>query len=209
MNPASQRRPARWNHNIHYHRVVLDAVSDRARTALDVGTGDGLLAAELAGENYAVTAIDIDGRVVERARGQSDDVDWVVGDAMTYQFGRTFDVVASVATLHHLPDLPAACVRLAELTAPGGVLVVVGLARSSRPADFAYDAWGALQHHRLTRRNGYWEHTAPTLWPPPHTYAHVRRCAMTHLPGVRWRRLPMFRYALVWRRPDSRLRVDA
>ena len=37
----------RWNHNLHYHRLVLDAVPAHARTALDVGTGDGLLAADL------------------------------------------------------------------------------------------------------------------------------------------------------------------
>ncbi len=201
MNSSPRREPsARWNHNIHYHRVVLDAVPDSAGTALDVGTGDGLLATELREKGYTVTAIDTDGPVLERARRLSGDVDWVLGDAMTYQFGRTFDVVASIATLHHLPDLPAACARLAALTAPGGVLVIVGLARSSRPADLAFDAWGALQHRRLSSRNRYWDHTAPTAR-PAHTYAQVRRCAVEHLPGARWRRLPLFRYALVWRRP--------
>lgn len=201
MNPSPRRElSAPWNHNIHYHRVVLDAVPDHAGTALDVGTGDGLLATELREKGYTVTAIDIDGPVLERARSLSADVDWVLGDAMTYPFVGTFDVVVSVATLHHIPDLPAACARLAALTAPGGVLVIVGLARSSRPADLALDAWGALQHRWLSSRHGYWEHTAPTAW-PLHTYAQVRQCAVEHLPGVRWRRLPMFRYALVWRRP--------
>ncbi|TWE10176.1 hypothetical protein [Rudaeicoccus suwonensis] len=38
---------ARWNHNIHYHGVVLKNVRPTTRSALDVGTGDGLLAAEL------------------------------------------------------------------------------------------------------------------------------------------------------------------
>ncbi|CAM5436502.1 hypothetical protein [Streptomyces canus] len=29
-----------WNHNVHYHRLVLDAVPDDCREALDVGCGD-------------------------------------------------------------------------------------------------------------------------------------------------------------------------
>ncbi|OSY35896.1 hypothetical protein [Pseudonocardia autotrophica] len=39
----------RWNHNIHYHRLVLNAVPEGSHTALDVGTGTGtgLLAADL------------------------------------------------------------------------------------------------------------------------------------------------------------------
>ena len=77
MNSSPRREPsARWNHNIHYHRVVLDAVPDRAGTALDVGTGDGLLATELREKGYTVTAIDTDGPVLERARRLSGDVDW-------------------------------------------------------------------------------------------------------------------------------------
>jgi hypothetical protein len=31
---------SRWNHNIHYHRLVLAAVPPGSRTALDVGCGE-------------------------------------------------------------------------------------------------------------------------------------------------------------------------
>jgi 2-polyprenyl-3-methyl-5-hydroxy-6-metoxy-1,4-benzoquinol methylase len=127
----------RWNHNIHYHRLVLDAVPVDARSALDVGTGNGLLAADLCRKVPEVIAIDVDDEVLEAAHEEVDDVEWILGDVMKYPFDRTFDVVASVATLHHLPDLRSALRRFAELTSPGGVLVVVGLARSTRPWEFA------------------------------------------------------------------------
>ena len=42
------RRKPPWNHNIHFHPVVLDAVPTGARRALDVGCGAGGLARELA-----------------------------------------------------------------------------------------------------------------------------------------------------------------
>lgn len=193
----------RWNHNIHYHRLILDAVPADASSALDVGCGNGLLARELRQQVPDVTGIDLDEGVLETARQLGDEITWVHGDAMTYEFGRLFDVVASVAALHHLPDVGAALSRLAELTAPGGVLAVVGVARTSRPRDVLFHAAGSVQHRWLSRRHGFWEHTAPTVWPPPHDYVTVRRAAERVLPGVRWQQLLLWRYALIWRKPAS------
>ncbi|CEG94931.1 class I SAM-dependent methyltransferase [Propionibacterium freudenreichii] len=136
----------RWNHNIHYHRLILDAVPAGSRTALDVGCGNGLLSVELREAVPEVTGIDLDQTVLEDARQHSDEITWVRGDAMTCDFGKTFDVVASVATLHHLPDLDTALSRLADLTSPGGVLAVVGVARTSRPKDVLLHLAGAVQH---------------------------------------------------------------
>ena len=191
----------RWNHNLHYHRLVLDSLPQHARTALDVGTGDGLLAAELRARVPSVTGLDSDPSVLEIARGQGADVTWVEGDVMTFPFPpASFDMVTSVATIHHLPDLDRALARLADLAAPGGVVAVVGLARSSRPVDHIYDAVGVLQHQYRRRSHGVWEHSAPTA-EPSHTYAEVRRSAARVLPGARWSRLPLWRYMLTWRRP--------
>ncbi|RPA57792.1 class I SAM-dependent methyltransferase [Gordonia oryzae] len=193
----------RWNHNIHYHQVILDALPAHARTALDVGTGDGLLAVELSERLDDVSAIDADAAVLNRAGGEAEGVEWIRGDVMSCPFGRTFDVVASVATLHQLPDLRAGLLRLADLTAPGGVVAVVGLAYSARPTDYVLDLVGMLQHRWLSWRFGYWEHSAPIVWPPPHSYSEVRRCAREQLPAVQFRRLAMFRYALVWPKPGA------
>lgn len=193
--------PARWNHNIHYHRLILDSVPPAARSALDVGCGNGLLTMDLRRRVPDVTGIDADETVLDDARRRSGDVTWIHGDAMTHEFSRRFDVVASVAVLHHLPDLEAALSRLADLTAPSGVLSVVGVARSSRPKDFLLSLAGAVQHRAMVLRHGFWEHTAPTLWPPPHDFATVRRTARRTLPGVRWRQLMLWRYALIWHKP--------
>lgn len=194
----------RWNNNIHYHRRILDAVPPGARSALDVGTGNGLLAADLRERVADVTGLDADAAVLATARREDAGVTWIHGDVLTYPFAReSFDVVASVATLHHLPDLDRALTRLSELTAPGGVVAIVGLARSSRPTDLLYDVAGLVQQRRYKRRHGIWEHSAPVVWPPPHTYRDVRRSAATVLPGARWSRLAMWRYALIWHKPPA------
>ena len=48
----------RWNLNVHYHRVALDAIPKGARTALDVGCGDGLLTFDIADRGLLVTGLD-------------------------------------------------------------------------------------------------------------------------------------------------------
>ena len=81
-------RPPRWNHNLHYHRVILAAVPDGARRSLDVGCGAGMLARDLRRVVPHVTAIDRDTASVEVARGEDDGagVDYVVGDFLTHPF---------------------------------------------------------------------------------------------------------------------------
>lgn len=200
----AERGAVRWNHNLHYHRLIIDAVPAGACTALDIGTGDGLLACDLHRLVPEVTGIDLDAEVLGRARSEDPGVTWVLGDALTHPFAPgSFDVVASVAVLHHFPDAEAALTRMAELTAPGGLLAVIGLARSTTPTDYAWELAGIAQHQYLRRRRGYWEHSAPTVWPPPHSYRQVRDVARSVLPGVRWRHLPLWRYALLWRKPAS------
>jgi len=195
-------RAVRWNNNIHYHRRILDVVPEEARTALDVGTGNGLLAAELRSRVPHVTGLDPDATVLEFARGEDSSVSWVQGDVMTFPFSvESFDVVASVATIHHLPDLDRTFTRFAELTAPGGVVAVVGLAKSSRPLDLIFDVAGLAQQQGYKSRYGVWAHSAPIVWPPPHTYTDVRRSAERVLPGAKWSRLAMWRYLLVWTKP--------
>ena len=125
LHDVEDRSKFRWNHNTHFHRVVMDAVPAGASSALDVGTGDGLLAADLRLAIKDVTAVDIDPEVLARAAAEYSGITWICGDVMSVKLDRTFDVVASVATLHHLTDLSAAINRLADLTSPGGVMVVV------------------------------------------------------------------------------------
>ncbi|MCV7193331.1 class I SAM-dependent methyltransferase [Mycolicibacterium brumae] len=202
----------RWNHNIHYYDLVLDAAPAQARTALDVGTGDGLLAVRLAERIPEVTGIDADADILARAQPGADvsgqpgadaNVSWILGDVLTEPLPEAhYDVVAAVATVHHFPELTAGLRRLADLTAPGGVLVVIGLARNSTLSDLVYDAVGAVQHRIYARTRGFWQHNAPVQMRFPHTYAEVEQIAATVLPGMTWRRLPLWRYAITWHKPE-------
>jgi hypothetical protein len=46
-----------------------------------------------------------------------------------------------------------------------------------------------------------WEDSAPRLWPPRDSFGETRRLTRRVLPGVRYRRLLLWRYSLVWTKP--------
>jgi 2-polyprenyl-3-methyl-5-hydroxy-6-metoxy-1,4-benzoquinol methylase len=189
-----------WNVNIHYDARLAACVPADARSVLDVGCGDGFLAARLARRVPQVVAIDVDAPVLARARARFPDapVRWCHGDVLTHPLGAApFDAVVSNAALHHLGDPRAALLRLRQLVRPGGTLAVAGFARTQwRDWPWALAAFAA--RGIAIRVRGKWQHTAPTAWPPPHTYRQLRQVAREVLPGSRIRRLLMGRYLLTW-----------
>jgi SAM-dependent methyltransferase len=191
-----------WNRNIHYHDVVLDAVPTGCRRALDVGCGDGRLAAELAGRCDEVIAIDVHGPTLARARSGSapPGLTFVEGDVMTYPLAEgSFDFIASIATLHHLP-FEAALSRFRDLLQPGGVLAIIGLHRVRTVEDILYApaAMTVSAWYRLTRP--YDPVVAPML-NPEESLADVERRAARVLPDATFKRELLFRYSLIWRKP--------
>jgi len=197
-------RDRRWNHNIHYYPLVLAAVPPGCQRVLEVGCGEGMLARQLACRVPRVVGIDQDTANIELARRQGPDgqVEFVCGDFLTHPFPlASFGLIACVAALHHM-DAAAALARMGQLLVPGGILVIVGLARS-RPPDLPWEAAAVIANlgHRATK--GYWQHPSPIVWPPPHTYGQIRALAGEALPGVRFRRHLLWRYSLVWAKPAS------
>jgi SAM-dependent methyltransferase len=198
----------RWNHNLHHHPFVLDALGPSPGRVLDAGCGEGDLVAELAKRATSVVGLDRHGPTVavaelqRRAVGQPG-VAYVVGDLLDAPFPEaSFDAVVSVAAVHHGPTT-GGLRALADLVRPGGTLAVVGLARTRTPRDMAWDAAGFAMSQMLRRRRTTHETSAPRVWPPPDSYGAVARAARVVLPGVTYRRHPLFRYSLVWRRPTE------
>jgi SAM-dependent methyltransferase len=197
-----QGSSGRWNHNTLYHPVIVESIPPACRRALDVGCGEGTLTRELRPVVPEVVGIDTDEASIAAAQANSSrgDIRYVVGDVLTYPFAPgSFDLVTAVASLHHM-DAENALGHLSRLLRPGGVLAVVGLARSS-PRDLPIDA-AAIVPNRVRRlRAPYWQHPSPTVWPPPETYASMRGIAARLLPDARFQRRLYWRYTIVWVKP--------
>jgi 2-polyprenyl-3-methyl-5-hydroxy-6-metoxy-1,4-benzoquinol methylase len=193
----------RWNHNIHYHPLALKAVPRDAQRALDIGCGEGMLARKLRQTVPSVLGIDLDQPSIDLAKEHDGaGIEYALGDFLTYPFETgSFDLVCTVATLHHM-DAEAGLTRMRELLRPGGALVVIGLARSRLPADLPVELAGVVAHrfHALTKSN--WNHPSPIMVPSGETtYTEMRRLAGRLLPGARYRRHLMWRYSLTWVKP--------
>ncbi|MEU4387224.1 class I SAM-dependent methyltransferase [Promicromonospora sp. NPDC023805] len=207
LRRVNDRHP--WSHNDHFHGWILRRLPARRRRALDVGCGAGLLLSRLRGRFDEVLGVDAAAAMAavsaERFAG---------GPSVSVRHARfeevdgAFDTITMIAVLHHMP-LEAALRHASELLAPGGRLLVVGLARAESLADFVWDVPSSL----LNPQVGMVKHPQPVTKPvddagpplpvrdPAETFAEIAQVARRVLPEARIRRRLFFRYTLEWTRP--------
>ncbi len=191
-----------------YESVVFDVIPRGCQRALDVGCGDGGLTRELRRRGIPeVVGIDRDQPCIERCKAhpEAGDISYVAGDVATSALEpASFDLVSAVASLHHM-DPRSGLARLRDLVAPGGVLVVIGMARPDWPKDLPIEvAAQIVSRVRPEPKRSDGAPKPPIIWPPPERYATMRRLATEILPGVRWRRHLLWRYSLVWTNSQQR-----
>jgi len=194
-----------WNHNTHYHGFVLRALPPNCQRALDVGCGRGALARKLAAHCEEVVGIDADSQCIAHVMASTEvlrNTTFINGDVLTHTLQpNSFDFLAAVATLHHLP-LRRALQRFSDLLRPGGVLVIVGLYRTVTPADYALAAT-ALPISWVIRLLRGEEQVGAPIRDPQETLRLIREETASVLPGAVLRRQFFFRYTIVWRKPES------
>ena len=114
----------------HYLRRRVDFVLShcpRGR-AIDVGCGTGMLAARLAEAGYDMVGIDPSNGMLDVLRERAPAVEAVQADGTAIPFPNdSFDLVLSVAVMHHIADAGAVRGTLAEMmrvARPGGRILV-------------------------------------------------------------------------------------
>jgi SAM-dependent methyltransferase len=93
----------------------------RGARVLEVGCGDGDLAACLAARGAEVVGVDVSADAVRRARARG--VDARHADFLAFR-DAPFDAVLCTRSLHHIHDLDAAVERAFALLRPGGTLLL-------------------------------------------------------------------------------------
>ncbi len=191
----------RFNHTIKYQRELFTRLPAGARTALDLGCGEGLAARTLAAAGLSVVGVDADAPSIARAEAQdTTGVTYVVGDVLTADLEQA-DVVYSGVMLHHI-DLREGLERFRSLVAPGGVLLIVGTARNTW-RDLPFEFAASVVDKAFALVKGVWRHGSPEVWPPPHTYREVERAVNELLPGAYYRQNLLWRYTVRWDAPPS------
>jgi len=88
-----------------YHRFFVEN-TDENDIVLDIGCGKGDVAFDLAKKARKVTGIDISGENIasSRKKYQSDNLEFILGDATRYDFKNKFDVIVLSNVLEHIED---------------------------------------------------------------------------------------------------------
>jgi ubiquinone/menaquinone biosynthesis C-methylase UbiE len=201
-----------WGHSTLYHDVLSCHIPAPCREALDIGCGTGTFSRLLAKTSDRVLALDLSPNMIRVARERSaqfPNIDFRVADVLELELpAERFDCIATIATLHHLPQatvLP----KLKSALKPGGVLLVLDLFQ----AEGLFDAVrGALavplsvglrlaKHGRLRPprevRRAWAEHGRHDSYL---TLAQVREACAELLPGAVLTRHLLWRYSVVWKK---------
>ena len=98
--------PDYWDHNQQYQPYLLSKLDGPKENCLDIGCGTGELTGKLKKYCQNVVGIDISPKMIEEAkrRHSKDDIEFIKANIEGYlsTTQKTFDVVISIATFHHL-----------------------------------------------------------------------------------------------------------
>jgi SAM-dependent methyltransferase len=206
-----------WTGNNHYHSFLLRYLPAGCHQVLEIGCGKGTFSRALARRAQHVLAIDLSAEMIRVARSRSDQfpqIEFEVADVMTREFPpETFDCIATIATLHHMPTR-VALGKLKNALRPGGVLLVLDLyepERNLRRFKGQTDAFlnvvaiGASVTMRLVHngrlrpprevRQAWTEHGKTDQYL---TMDEVHSLYASIFPGVLIRKHLLWRYSAVW-----------
>ncbi len=131
-------------------RIILNAAEINGGRALDIGTGKGILAMELARRGCEVISVDLDKRERELAMalteeaGLSERIKFMQADAARLEFAdEYFDCAGMMDVLHHLDNPQAVMSEMVRVVKSGGRLII---------ADFDEEGFALLD--RLHQEDG-------------------------------------------------------
>ncbi|AQT74797.1 MULTISPECIES: class I SAM-dependent methyltransferase [Streptomyces] len=205
-----------FNHNDHYHDLLLRELPAAGRRALDIGCGNGKFAQKLALRGMAVDAVDADGDVIAAAReeagalGLPAEIRFEQADITRMTLPpNTYDYISCLASIHHVPLETVE--RLREALTADGVLVILGCYRETTLPDHVVSALAvpvnaayrlavfAWEQRPAVRRNAPRRLPEAPVAAPRVSLAQIREYASTRLPRSDIRRLLFWRYLLVFR----------
>ncbi len=197
-------KPAFWNHNAAYYpwlRRQLDRAA--AKRVLDVGCGEGSLARFLAAPGRQIWGIDPFAAAIGAARdkcGEGEGLTFLCASFEDFEAPPgSLDGIVFAASLHHMEE-EGAIRKAKKLLKPGGLLLIVGLASPSGPADWVLEVLRILPARlgtALHRARSSEELGLPTsyVFPP---MAEVRALVRRELPGAKLRCGLYYRWLLRW-----------
>ena len=199
-------------HNDHHHNFLLRHVPANCQNALDVGCGAGTFARRLAERSQHVLALDLSPEMIRVARGRSaqfSNIDFELSDVRDRHLpDQSFDCIASIATLHHLP-FEQMLLKMKAALKPGGMLLLLDLFEPHGITDSLSNLVAIpvsvglrLIHHGrlLPQREERDAWTAHERHDSYLTMAEVHKLCERILPGAKIQKHLLWRYSIVWKK---------
>jgi ubiquinone/menaquinone biosynthesis C-methylase UbiE len=140
---------------------VVDSAEPLPGSVLDIGTGRGFTAVELAGRGAGVVTIDMSEEMLKSAylhavdKGVADRIEFHLTDGGDLPFEEgSFEVVTMINVLHHLDNPGEVLPEIARVLVPGGRLVV---------SDFTDKGFDILEEIHRLEGNGHDRHAGETV----------------------------------------------
>lgn len=197
-------------HNEHYHDFLLRHLPSHCQNALDIGCGTGAFARRLAEHAQRVTAVDLSPEMIRLAQERSAkyrNIDFQLADIREVPLSsESFDCIASIATLHHLPFAeillkmktalkPRGTILILDLFEPAGLLdSLSNLAAIPVSVGLRLRHQGRLLPKRV-ERVAWAAHERHDRYP---TMEEVRALCARIIPGAQVRKHLLWRYSIVW-----------
>jgi ubiquinone/menaquinone biosynthesis C-methylase UbiE len=195
-----------WNHNTAFHEELVSDAKERGGRVLDIGCGDGLLLQRLAPFAQQVVGIDPDTKTIARAQTRlaaTSNVLLINGDFLAMPVPsqeERYSTVICVATLHHM-DLRTALLKMSQVLAPGGRLLIIGIAADKSMMDFVISGLLVLPIRIMGRIHGGMQDIGVRIAAPKESLSEIRQAAHKVLPGAIIRRRFYYRYLISWNKP--------
>jgi len=197
-----------WNHNTVFHDELVADAKMRGGRILDVGCGDGLLLQRLAPFAQEVVGVDPDKAAIVRAQTRLaaiPNVSLITSDFLEMTLpphNERFSTVICVASLHHM-ELERALLKMSQVLAPGGRLLIVGLAADKSIIDYVISGLVLIPIRVMDRMHGGMQDPGVRIAEPKESLTEIRRAAHEILPEAAIRRRFYYRYSLTWDKPRS------
>ena len=201
-------------HNDHYHNFLLRHLPPNCHDVLEIGCGRGAFARRLAERSQHVLALDLSGEMIRIAREQSaqfPNIEFELADVRDVPFPiASFDCIATIATLHHLPFLEM-LLKMKKALKPGGVLLILDLFEPAGLSDSLLNLLAVpvsttlrlIHHGRLLPprevRDAWAAHEHHDLYP---TMSEVHALCERLLPGAKITKHLLWRYSIVWKKAE-------
>lgn len=216
-------------HNDHYHDYLLKHLPANCTDALEIGCGTGTFSRRLAKHLNTtghrdrsagtagvppaparILALDFSPEMIRIARQRSaqfPNIEFELADVLQYDLpDQSFDCIATIATLHHLPYAEMLAKMEAALK-PGGVLLILDLFEPAGLIDSLSNLVAIpvsvglrLIHYgrllpRKEEREAWKAHEHHDRYP---TMKEVHALCARILPGAKIRKHLLWRYSIVW-----------